>query len=351
MKIFNPLFFALFLLLSSSLSAQLSSNSQIWNGGLKLDGNSDGVGLYANPSAMHFLSPNFAVGGQLQVLGDYSEGIHKILLSPEIRYYFNPRQKKVNWFAGLGSRIEAYHNPEVSSSSGFQLIPSIGNNVSLGKGLTLENKLSVAFDGNGIDDFFRDPLLEFSSSFVYVRNPLQQDDDQPMLSAVRKGSWMFSGSWLNGTYRNFSSVRNLEFSFSPSLGYFISDRLLLGADLAINYGHLKTDFTLEEQNFTRSLFSASLSPYLRYYTAKSENKVQPYFELRGNLLYTENIQKGMGAGPSTINRSFTGSIGGGVDIFLSNNVALEVGLNLSRDFQAERTQVGLQLGLKYFLNR
>lgn len=351
MKILNLLFLALFLLLSCSLTAQLSSKSQIWNGGLKVNGNSDGVGLYANPSAMHFLSPNFALGGQLQVLGDYREGINKILLAPEIRYYFNPQHKKANWFAGLGSRIEAYNNPDVSSSSGFQVVPSIGNNLSLGKGLTLENKLSATFDGNDIDDFLKNPLLAFSSSFVYRSNPLQQDDGQPLLPAIRKGSWMFSGSWLRASYHNLSSVRNLEFSLSPSLGYFVSDRFLVGADLAVNYGHLKTDFTLAEQDFTRSLFSASLSPYLRYYSAKAENKVQPYFELRGNLLYAENIQKGAGAGPSTINRSFSGSIGGGVDIFLSNNVALEAGLNLSRDFQTEKTQVGLQLGLKYFLNR
>lgn len=351
MKQLNSLLLTCFLLCSFALSAQISTNSQIWKGGLTLNANENGAGLYANPSVLHFLSPKFALGGQLEMLGDYDEGINKIFLAPEIRYYFNPEAQRTNWFAGLGSRIEAYSKEDNSSTSHLQIKPTIGNNLNLGGGLALENKLTTTFQGHNIDDFFQDPMLELSSSFVFLRDPLQEAEGQAVLPAIRQGSWMFGGDLLRASYHDLSAIRNLEISLSPSIGYFVSDRLLAGADLSLFYGHLKTDFTLAEQNFTRRSFGASISPYIRYYTAQTDKRVQPYLELRGNFGYTENILQGAGAGPSSFSRNVSASIGGGVDIFLTKNIALEAGLTLSRDFQNNNHQVGLQLGLKYFFSR
>lgn len=347
----NPLkslFLIICLSISQFLSAQLSTNDQIWSGGLQLYGTDTRTNFQANSSFQHFLNRRFSIGGQLGISGSSQLGGEQILLAPEIRYYFNPSAKGLNWFASLGSQFEIYSDRELTAGTHFQLKPGFGANINLASDLALESKFSVNFNRIGTNSFFTKPSLSLEASLVHLAKNKGQDATISSLKTA-KGNWLIGGGLLRMDYSNIGSVKNLEINVSPSLGYFVLDRLLIGADLAFNYNHLKTDFTLVESNIDSRGLGMSISPFVRYYTAKPQQNIQPYLELRSSLSYHENRLGPNSSNPLTLSRNFSTFIGGGVDIFLNEHTALEAGLNLGKDLTTGQTQLGVQIGLKFFL--
>ncbi|PHN02658.1 outer membrane beta-barrel protein [Flavilitoribacter nigricans] len=349
MKSLNSLFLAAALLMAShTVSAQLSTNDQLWNGGLSLFHMDSRTTFQANPSVQHFLSPRFSIGGQLGLNGSTRNGLENILLAPEMRYYLNPEAKGTNWFLSLSSPLEIYENGSLVSKPEFQLQPGLGSITPLNGGLALESNLSFNFRHFGSNSFFEKPRMKFELGFVHLARS-NSDSDEASGPRLGRGSWLLGGQLINAEYANFSAIENFSIGIAPSAGYFLTDRLVAGMDLSLTYNYLKTDFTIAETNIHSRTFGLSVNPFLRYYTARPDNKIQPYLELRAGLNYQQIHTETGNADPLQISRSFSAGLGGGVNIFINRNTALELGLNLGvRDGQP---QFGFQTGLKFFLNR
>lgn len=137
---------------------------------------------------------------------------------------------------------------------------------------------------------------------------------------------------------------------NPNLvdGYVLSNHVMLGADLRLNFNRLNTNFTLAQTDFTSNSFSASFNPFIRYYPRNPEKKIQPYLELSGNWSYAQTVLKEDNPNTPIFLRDLSASIGGGVDFFLSENVALEAALSFRRS--QGQSLANLELGFKFFLS-
>jgi outer membrane protein len=111
---------------------------------------------------------------------------------------------------------------------------------------------------------------------------------------------------------------NLE--LTPQIGYFVSDGLALGVQLPISYSAEE-----DESNEKFSTTSLAFVPFIRYYFGTGI--VKPYIhgglgfgtlnmKYKPNFGSTESMSAGM----------FLFEMGGGLNYFISDNVALDFGL-------------------------
>lgn len=351
MKVLNSLLLISLLFCTHSLLAQIRTNDQIWDGNLDFYRTDTRSQFFANPSLQHFLSPRFSIGGQLQMEGDLTDGIQQMLLAPEVRYYLNPDHPKINWFAAFETQFTLYKHPDLNVFNPLEIGAGLGANVSLAEGLSLENKFSVHFKNLDSPFAFQRPTFRLEANFVHYASAGSGGTSAAFIPAIGKGNWLIGGSPIRLEYLNHGWIKNFSVDISPSVGYFITDHLLVGAEFGLTYNDLKTDFTLPETNIDTHTLSFRVDPYLRYYTAKPDSRVQPYLELRGSWVYSEIRNQVSSTNPFTSSRNFSASIGGGINVFLNKRTALQVGLNLGKDLSTGQTQVGLQVGLRYFLSK
>jgi hypothetical protein len=145
--------------------------------------------------------------------------------------------------------------------------------------------------------------------------------------------WMVGGNLRVNTARNSS-----QFEFSPSVGYFMMDDLVIGARLSYETEKLGT-------NRVKGL---GFGPFARYYFGSE--KLLPFFEgafdFSNRKYETGNL--------STTEQAFSVFGGGGLAIFLNENVALEgiFGYRNTRvKNQSGNGGLNLRVGFQIYLNR
>jgi len=119
-----------------------------------------------------------------------------------------------------------------------------------------------------------------------------------------QGDWM-----IGGNFRLIASDNNTVIGLTPNAGIFIINNLALGGNLDLVYSKLgdrkTTDF--------------GIGPLLRYYFTKAN--VRPI--LHGSLNFTSEKVK-ITNGASTTNNGINYFLGGGVAIFVSDQVSLDL---------------------------
>ncbi|MCX8021041.1 MAG: hypothetical protein N2747_11170 [Chitinophagaceae bacterium] len=110
--------------------------------------------------------------------------------------------------------------------------------------------------------------------------------------------------------------RNFNFSFSPSLGWFVSDATVVGASLNVNPKGSKISY---EQNGTTyqsdklNQFSIGVGSFVRHYL-KSSSSYLPFGQFGFNLGFSSLSSEGFqysGANPNVIKRTYDGQSNGG----------------------------------------
>lgn len=150
---------------------------------------------------------------------------------------------------------------------------------------------------------------------------------------TEKGKFMIGGNFDFAKSEQ-SGIRATEFSFSPSVGYFIYNNLSVGIGL---------DYSLFKSSQYKGEFVAII-PFARYYFAK-QDKLK-FFGQAGLGLLSSNIKSRAaddGFVPNKINE-LTYHAGVGASYFFTKNVALE-GVLQYKSIEYKKA-LGFNLGLK-----
>lgn len=137
------------------------------------------------------------------------------------------------------------------------------------------------------------------------------------ISQITKKNWMIGGSGLISTQSQKitgSTIKGSDINLSPNLGYFILDKLAIGARLGYKYN--RTEFN----NIVTKNTRYSFGPFFRYYYLKPEKVVNLFTE--GAYQYSKvSATNTLGGADNTFRLS------AGPAIFFNSSVGLEVTLN------------------------
>lgn len=152
---------------------------------------------------------------------------------------------------------------------------------------------------------------------------------------IEKGNWMMGGSGGLSNYKtNFNgfSQEGTNIYISPNVGYFLIDKLNLGASVLLSF---------QNPSATKTY---GLSPYVRYYFLEKEKQINIFSEV------SYGFQKQIHS--STTLQTF--NLKAGTVFFLNSSVGLEVALNYTNSKQNPDYQsrlIFLGVGFQIHLER
>lgn len=173
-------------------------------------------------------------------------------------------------------------------------------------------------------------------------------------SQINKGQWLIGGNASFSTDKENGGIvkdRSTAFQLSPNAGYFVSDKLAVGA--RINF--LRDKNEIEYGSYTEtSNSSISLSPFVRYYFLPKSEKLNLFAD--AGYLYgrTKNKYEGIYAVQPSNSLTSKGTtrgyhISAGPVIFLNPSTAVE--LTLSYNYQKQKdydyTNKGFMAGIGF----
>ena len=150
------------------------------------------------------------------------------------------------------------------------------------------------------------------SAAVAVLGLSQMNAQDDTVGGFNKGDFFVSGQ-VNFNARNNDDFKSTDFSFSPSVGYFVSDNVAL--DLGVSIGSYKND----DDYKSKAIGSSIGATY--YFTPKNRFS----FNVRGGVGYFQ----GKETEPSYADyeeKTFRASIAPGFVYFVSNRLALNASL-------------------------
>jgi outer membrane protein len=147
---------------------------------------------------------------------------------------------------------------------------------------------------------------------------------------TEKGRWQLGAQIGNFSYQTQNGGKNFSGSISPSAGYFIIDNLLIGTGVPVSYSAYR--FPSNFNSVESATTSYGLSPFARYYIGK--NHLKPYIGLAYSYSRTSTRQTQPDFTGQVTKQTTTGSVTNlvptiGVAYFITDNVALNAGLNYS----------------------
>ncbi len=169
---------------------------------------------------------------------------------------------------------------------------------------------------------------------------------------INKGQWLVGGNISYSTSKNDvtnTKHRITNFQISPNAGYFIIDKLAVGA--RVNLSRVKNE--VEQNVYTESTNNGiSLSPFVRYYFLPKAQKINLFADAGyayGRSKYTtELIGRVPQSGTSTLKGDFHSYyISAGPALFLTPKTAIELTLNYnySKQKDYEYSNKGFMAGI------
>lgn len=193
----------------------------------------------------------------------------------------------------------------------------------------------------------------------------------PAQAQTERGSKLLGLSVGNLTYRSTPNInlggssddnyRSFSAAVYPSVGWFVVDRLALGAGLPLGYSRTRTNYTATTGpvTFTSRTWTYGLAPFARYYFLDA-SKHKLFGQLGGEVLRDANRNETRETGNTPrVNHygqtSTSWLAGVGYNYFLTSNAALEVAANYVRNTDQNylggpaRGSLNVRLGLSVFL--
>ncbi|MEL7220967.1 MAG: outer membrane beta-barrel protein [Bacteroidota bacterium] len=162
--------------------------------------------------------------------------------------------------------------------------------------------------------------------------------DGSTLGQFRKGSLIIGGS--NVTISRSLDDLSWGLNIQPRIGYFASNRLVLGAELGYTFNQF---LGLGFGNFSDRDFR--FSPFLRYYFDYPK-RFNPFVAVETTFLSESTDFNGQ----DSFNNRNTPKLSLGGDYFLSPNIAFEGLLDLGFNPGLENLFVEFRIGMQYFIH-
>lgn len=357
-------------------------------------------------------SPFFNLSSQSEI--SYSAGLFltsKLLTQLEVNLqtntYRNNTGKSMNVFFRPTLRLSYYLNSDQPTPIKYFFTASIGLSAYFFSGINFSNSnpIGVKFDfGPGVD-YLLNYNIVFSTQFIYRCDPLSNFgfsstrnnlilvsslkvlfnkagrktiQSEQFQTLAETGDFMIGGTGLSfnfgwGVASAFfvadDKISSFNFSITPRIGRFVSNRLVIGTGLTIRYFNQSYATTRRFVDVTGQLISMDeeletrqmilgFNPFARlYFNILNASKIRYFAEFNMDLLRS-NLRSLQFGYQQSSTYTTTLNLMPGIDIMLSNRIALELALNgqlysnskvdgLSR----KRTAIGLRLGFQYFLAR
>lgn len=179
---------------------------------------------------------------------------------------------------------------------------------------------------------------------------------------MTKGDWVFSGNTglgFNSIDTNtkvegqtYDGAKVSTFSVTPSVGYFVIDKLAVGIDLGF------TNLTTKEDGDKTTISSFSVMPTATYYFANS-SKLVPF--LGAGIGYASNKTKETFAGTSTEYTAdgLAWKVKGGVTYMATQSLGINLGVSFDQfanketyfatEYKNTVNTFGVNVGFSYFI--
>ena len=298
--------------------------------------------LSVSPQAGYFISDNTLVGGTvaLSFFTDFDESSTIVGLSPFVRYCYTP--EATNGLHFYGQAEIGYAVLLNDTDNNFQPL-------SLGVGATRMLNSSVALDGFlGYRKFDLgsegSSTLSVGASINMFIDDASYGDRKNASASLQRGDVLIGGT-IGALDFGLEEGGGTAFDVRPQLFYFFGPQLAIGGGVRIGFSGN------EVANFSFRSTSLGISPQLRYYLSNSGHQL--WFLSGGlNIDYTRQRTESDFFGDQTFtNTGVELAVGGGVNSFITPNVALEIGPSLRYNTEIETVRLGVDVGVQVLLNR
>lgn len=351
-KIFILFLFALFTI--TSVSAQISKGTWMLGGELGLGyqmiqpEERDGFTLPLTPLVGYSINDHLMVGGQFGVVGLFSDGNSNgsSQIRPFVRYFFNPQSEGNIYFSELGASFQLESDPINTYTLG------LGVNRFLSPSVALEGGLGYSLiSGSILDETINNFTLSIGIQAYMSRELMaNRKSAEP---GIGKGTIMLGTSSAAFGYVS----ESLFLALSPNIGYFLTDQFVIGG--AINS---QLNIFLDNDDFNSS--TLAFLPFARYYLP-IEGRCRYFTQVGAGIGQTNTQNGGFGEFDT---RFYTLNALVGADVFITPNLAIELGVSFSSQYSElsgestlvpddinkiiRRTyDVGLNIGFQYFWSR
>jgi len=163
-------------------------------------------------------------------------------------------------------------------------------------------------------------------------------------SQITMGNWLVNGtasfSKLQSSSTAITQFKQTNFQISPSLGYFLKDKLAIGLRPSLTYG---------SNTVANSNTIISIGPFVRYYILKTHNIINLFTE--GRYALGSNTGKGQ----TTSLKLNTYSIAAGPVLYFNSSVGLEfiIDYSISKyiEFPGNNNEMRFGIGFQFHLEK
>ncbi|SDX06478.1 hypothetical protein SAMN05444411_1035 [Lutibacter oricola] len=152
-------------------------------------------------------------------------------------------------------------------------------------------------------------------------------------SQITKGNWILGGDAIIKGYKFENSEKYRYYAeFFPKVGYFVSDKLVVGGEVGL----------YKAEN---SFLYTSFVPFSRYYLLDSDKNINPFFE--GGFGVKHFKYRGDEGVLTEVMYYFKA----GTSIFFTNSAALNITLNYKRDSFQFHKEISVAFGVQIHLEK
>ncbi len=164
---------------------------------------------------------------------------------------------------------------------------------------------------------------------------------------LQQGTWLLegTGNWNIELSNDYSYT---SYDISPSFGYAISNRWMLGTGL----GYFHSDYNNDAENVNFRSNYYTFSPFIRYYFSKPEKSLKTFAALEGNIFLQEDKSTTRFGTVDITSTNYAARAMVGADYFITSSIALEGTLRYLIDFPQGSNPnhyIGYRLSLQFFL--
>lgn len=159
--------------------------------------------------------------------------------------------------------------------------------------------------------------LLFSVIALAAFGTISAQEEATAAEGYTKGDYFITGGL--GFYSNKNDVvKNSSLTIAPSVGYFVTGHIALGA--SFTYGHQTDKYINSDVKSTRNNYAPSM--FGRYYFTPA-NKFSLFAHAAAGYSYTEYKSNGY-----SHDNTFTGMAGAGINYFITPHLALQANLGV-----------------------
>jgi outer membrane protein len=284
-----------------------------------------------------FVSDHLLLGSGFNALytGNITFQYLGIGINPYARYYFNPRPKNTFFYVQADYSYNAFLLDGETQISDFGI--DIGLDHFLAPGVALSTV--IAINHTNYHNGQSSSALNFSVGPNAFINCTASDRPYSTIGQFQKGSLLIGGS--SASISRSLNLVQWSLGFSPRVGYFFTNKLVVGAEIGVAFSKTKDIDGLDDLNDQQFRFH----PFARYYLHYPK-RFNPFVALE--VSYASQSY-------NFIDQTFTSDrttpkLGLGGNYFLSPNLALEGILDFQYNSGLENLQVVFTAGLQYFIH-